>query len=492
LKLVGALLAALTEVPGAQQASGPPPPDPASQPAPPIERPEFREEAIGPAPGVETVGLGRSMALALDGNYALLAAADSLQRARLQHGDTLAQFYPKLTPSYRRSSDDSSFGVELSQKLPWTGGSIKGSAGLDRLPQDKAPLDRESDLSLTLTQPLLRGLGPNAAFFDLRNSRRAKIAQERAFELQKQRLLIQVAEAYYGVLLQRTLLGVARQSLRRNQALLRASEARLKVGLVSKLDVFRAELLAAQARESEVAALTSLQSALETFRFHLGLGPSTPLEPEAGVLPDDVRDSEEPLEVLVSRALADRLDLQEVRDQVDDARRAASLARQDLLPQLDLSLGFTRSGKSSTFSDAWNLADHRVSLSFSTSYPLETTASRTRAALAGIDVEVSRRNLRQSEQEVETEVRGAVRNLDHIRTSLELQRRAVEVAEQQYRLALLRYERGLASNFDVGEAEGYLVAARSALASLLKNHQVARLELLRATGSLDPNREFAP
>ena len=480
----------LTEAAGAQQA--PPAPDPAPPQAPPIERPEFRDEAIGPAPGAETVSLAQAVALAMGGNYTLLGAADRLERARLQHGDALAQFYPKLTPSYRRASDESSFELALSQKLPWTGGSLKGSAGFDRLPQDQVPLDRASDLSLTLTQPLLRGLGPSAAFFDLRNSRRAKIAQQRAFELQKQRLVIQVAEAYYGVLLQRALLGVARQSLKRNQALLTASDARLKVGLVSKLDVFRAELLAAQARESEVAALTSLQSAIETFRSHLGLAPSVDLEPEAGALPDDVGDDQEPLEALVSRAMTHRLDLQETRDQVEDARRTASLARQDLLPQVDLSLGYTRAGRSSSFSDAWNLADRRVSLSFSTSYPLETTATRTRAALAGIDVEVSRRNLRQREQEVEAEVRGAVRNLKHIRTSVDLQRRAVEVAVQQYRLALLRYERGLASNFDVGEAEGNLVAARSALASLLKSYQASRLELERATGTLDPDREFAP
>ncbi len=475
----------------AQPAFSPPPPDPPSQVAPPFDRSEFREEAIGPAPGAETLSLAQAVAQALEGNYTLLGRADERQRARLTYRDALAQFYPKLTPSYRRSSDDESFGLEISQKLPWTGGSIKGSAGFDKLPQDQAPLDRESDLSLTLTQPLLRGLGPSAAFFGLRNSRRAKLGQDRAFELQRQRVVVQVAQAYHGVLLQRTLLGVARQSLKRNQALLSASEARLKVGLVSKLDVFRAELLAAQARESEVAALTSLQTAIESFRSLLGLSPSTNLEPEAGALPDEVDEDQEPLEALVSRASAQRLDLQEARDQVEDARRAASLARQELLPQVDLSVDYTRTGRSSSFSDAWNLADHRLGLSVSTSYPLETTASRTRAALAGIDVEVSRRNLRQREQEVEAEVRSAVRDLSHIRTSIDLQQRAVEVAAQQYRLALLRYERGLASNFDVGEAEGNLVGTRSALASLLKNYQVARLELKRTTGALDPDREFA-
>ena len=44
------------------------------------------------------------------------------------------------------------------------------------------------------------------------------------------------------------LLAVARQSLARTSSLVRASEARLEVGLVSKLDVFRAQLQASQAQ----------------------------------------------------------------------------------------------------------------------------------------------------------------------------------------------------------------------------------------------------
>ena len=62
----------------------------------------------------------------------------------------------------------------------------------------------------------------------------------------------------------------------------------------------------------------------------------------------------------------------------------------------------------------------------------------------------------------------------------------MEVAAQQLRLSTLRYQRGLASNFDVVDAEGSLVLARSALVGLLTNYQVARADLLRATGMLDP------
>jgi outer membrane protein TolC len=64
------------------------------------------------------------------------------------------------------------------------------------------------------------------------------------------------------------------------------------------------------------------------------------------------------------------------------------------------------------------------------------------------------------------------------------------VARQQLRLATLRYQRGLASNFDVVDAESSLVLARSTLASLISRHRIARVELLRTTGQLDVDREF--
>ena len=97
----------------------------------------------------------------------------------------------------------------------------------------------------------------------------------------------------------------------------------------------------------------------------------------------------------------------------------------------------------------------------------------------------------QREWEVGSEVRGSVRDLAQIRRSVYLQKTAVEVAQQQHRLATLRYQRGLASNFDVVQAEESLTLARSALVTLLTSFQVARMDLDRVTGSLDVDVRFA-
>jgi outer membrane protein TolC len=154
-------------------------------------------------------------------------------------------------------------------------------------------------------------------------------------------------------------------------------------------------------------------------------------------------------------------------------------------------VGITELGFGTSFGSAFRTADRRVNVFVSTSYPLERSGDAANRAIANMAVEARRRGLRQRQLEVEAEVRAAVRELARIRKSIELQKKGVEVAEQQRRLATLRYQRGLASNFDVVDAEGSLVLARSALVSLLTSYQIAKVDLLRVTGVLDVDKEFA-
>jgi outer membrane protein TolC len=457
---------------------------------PPQQTPKPLEDRSLSAPPTVTVGLAQAVSIALERNFGLLTSVDQVKSARFAHGAARAEFYPKLTPRFFRASDESTVALDASQRLPWTGGTLEASATFKSLTPDDRPLSRSTDLRLVLTQPLLRGFGPNATYFELTNSRRTRQAQERAHELARQKLALEVTQAFYRVAQQRQLLEVARQSLERSRGLLQASEARLQVGLASKLDVFRAELQVAEAQASMVSFEAGLEAGLEQFRFLLGLGPSAAVEPELVVLDDEADESLEPVEALIARALERRIELHEARDEVDDARRSASLARQRLLPQLDVNLAVTRSGLGGSFSESLRAPDTRVDLSLTTSYPVERAADRANRAVAELTLEARERGRRLQELAIESDVRAAVRDLQRIRKSIELQRRGVDFAEQQHRLATLRYQRGLASNFDVVDAEGSLVRARTALVGLLTDRRVARIQLLRATGTLDLANEF--
>mgnify|MGYP003548365877 CR=1 FL=1 len=66
--------------------------------------------------------------------------------------------------------------------------SITASAGYRSALDDGTPFPRTSDARVVLTQPLLRGFGPNAAHYDVRNSRRGREGRERTFELTRQQV----------------------------------------------------------------------------------------------------------------------------------------------------------------------------------------------------------------------------------------------------------------------------------------------------------------
>jgi outer membrane protein len=475
---------------GTSDAQEPSPPEEGQAQAP-VAYPED-EIVVGPSAGAPTISVAAAVKAALENNFGLLSSGDSVASSRFRETAAAAQFHPKLTPRYQRAADSSLFGVEASQRVPWTGALVTASGTFRWLPTDQGGPPRSSDVRVSVSQPLLRGIGPTYTQFDLTNSRRARQAQERSFELARQRLALDVIAAFYQVVKQRQLLQVSRQSLERSLALATASEARLKVGLTSKLDMFRAQLQASQAQESMVQSGAALEGAQEQFRLLLGLGPSDPVEPEGVSLPEPEEGEFEPVEVLVARALERRIELKELRDQVDDARRNLSVARQNLLPQLDVGLGYSRVGFGSSLGDSVRLGDPRLDFFLTTSYPLERANDQASKAVAELDLAARERNLRQRELEVEAEVRAAVRSLERIRQSAELQRQGLDFAIQQHRLATLRYQRGLASNFDVVDAEGSLVSARSSLANLLTDHQVARVQLLRAVGTLDVDRELLP
>ena len=492
------MLVALCAAGGVFAQAPPPPPEPplpAGAPLPPEAalppEADVAERIVGPTEGAPTMSLAAAVRFALERNFALLDSVDAVNATRWQERAALGRFYPTVTPVFQRSDDRTVFGVDFAQALPWTGGTVSATGRYLSEPTVDAPFPKTSDLRLLLSQPLLRGVGPNATFFELTNARRAVQGQERSLALSRQRLAVEVAAAFYGVIAQRQLLDVAGQSLERTEALRKSSEARLQVGLASKLDVFRAELQAAQASDAMVRSRSALASALERFRGLLALPPDDPVEPEAAPLPD-ARVDFEPVEALVRRALDARLELAEARDQVSDAQRAASLAAQNLLPQLDLNVGVTQLGYGGSFGDAWTAGDRRVEVFLSASYPIQQSAQRATRAVARIEVGARERAVRQRELDVEQQVRQALRELDQIAQSVLLQRKAVEVAAQQRRLAVLRYQRGLGSNFDVVDAESSLVTSRSALVQLLTTYAVARLDLKRTTGTLDVDMEFAP
>ncbi|HEY7819183.1 MAG TPA: TolC family protein, partial [Vicinamibacteria bacterium] len=227
--------------------------------------------------GPRVLTLEEAVKLALIENLNLQSNADALQGSIIGEGLAESRFNFKITPSYARGFGESSLvdqglGLDVSKLLPfgttmtagvrsdWTGGEL-GNVNT-------------SLATFQVTQPLLRGFGKRTTEFDLENSRRSRTNSERSFSLARQRLAVDVVASYFDIVRQTGLVDVAEKSLERSRELLRASEARLEVGLASKLDVFRAELQVSQSEDAVIFRKEALELALDSFKFNLGLAPT--------------------------------------------------------------------------------------------------------------------------------------------------------------------------------------------------------------------------
>jgi outer membrane protein len=440
-----------------------------------------------------TLTLAEAVQLALVGNLNLMSSVDSLTSAEVSEGLARSRFGLKVTPSFARgfgpeSSFEQRYGLDVSKRLPF--GTTLTTSWRSDLAENELGNLASSNWGVTLTQPMLRGFGPRATQFDLVNAQRGRQASSRNLELARQRLAVDVVANYYNIVRQQGLVEVADKSRRRSEELLRASEARLKVGLASRLDVLRAELQLSQAEEALINRREALEQAMDNFKFSLGLGPEE--EVRLKIVEPDYQPVSLDLEELSRKALANRIELAEERDRVSDARRQVAVSRQNVLPQLDLNLRYSESGIGASLRNSLDFRVKAFDVFFSTSYALDHSSESAALAQSQIQLESRQRGVRLAEHNIQNEVRTAVRNVERIGKSILLQERNIDFAEKQHRLANLRYQRGLASNFDIIDAENNLIQARSNYVSLLADHHVALIQLKRVTGVLDLEQEFVP
>jgi outer membrane protein TolC len=449
--------------------------------------------ASGAQVGSRVLTLEDAVKLALVNNLNLLTSVDVVHGSQISENLAESRFNFKITPSYARgvgneSIVDQRLGLDVSKLLPF-GATVTGGVRSDWTGSELGNVNNTAVL-LGVTQPLLRGFGKRTTEFEVDNAKRNLQSAERNLDLARQRLAVDVVASYYNIVRQSGLVEVAEKSLARNRELLRASNARLEVGLASKLDVFRAELQLSQAEDALIFRKEALELALDAFKFNLGLAPGEAVSLE--MVEPDYQPVTLDIDALTALALGNRIEVREEMDRISDAERSLAVSRQNLLPELDLNLRYEERGIADSFYRSFDFRDRVFNVFLSTSYALDRSQENASYALSQIDVGARRRSLRLVQYNVANEVRASARNLERIGQSLVLQERNIDFAEKQLRLATLRYQRGLASNFDIIDAENNLIGARSNYVSLVSDYYVAQIELKRVTGTLDLEKEFAP
>jgi outer membrane protein TolC len=451
-----------------------------------------RPAAQEPTP---TLTVSQAVDEALARNDRVIDQHDTDERAGLEIRSARNAFEPKIVPNIRGSFGqtdvaDQTYRVDVSKRFA-TGTQIQGGLGTSTAQVPTLAGDLRyynTDTTVMITQPLLKGFGVavNRRALTSAEVHQANAARDRA--ILTQQITVDVASAYYRVVAQEALIQVSRQAFDRARQLRDASEAKLGAGLVSQLDVLRAQQLASQAQLQLFDAQGAAEDARDQLRFLMGRDSAASFA-VATDIPRVIDDL--PVEEAINRALTNRADLQSAVAEADDAARSIAYARNQLRPQVDVNFALTRRQTADAFWGSFGVDGFQFATFFTISSPVDRTPELIAYQNAFIDRDRQRRNVETLRRRIADDVRRQLRQRDRLVRNLAAVENTVELARREVEVARLRFERGLSNNLDVVTAETSLSTAESSRILALAELASGRLTLRATLGILDPRKDIA-
>lgn len=347
-------------------------------------------------------------------------------------------------------------------------------------------------LSFAITQPLLRGAGRSIVLEPLTQAERDAIYAIRSFERFKRELAVRIASDMYRVLQTRDQVDNARTNY---DSLVRSRErieALAEAGRTPQFQVDQAEQDELRARDRWVSQIQSYETALDRFKITLGLPPDAVIEIDptqaSSLAAQGIEIIEIDRELAVDYAIANRLDLANTRDSVEDAERRVNVTEDAL--QAALSIGFSANvDNEDNKLAALEFGDGSYLVTADLDLPFDRKSERNAYRSSIISLERARRTYEQAEDNVKFDVRAALRELASTEESYRIQLVALELAERRVESTELLQQAGRASTRDLLEAQEALLETQDGLTAALTDHTISRLELLRDMGLLYIDQE---
>jgi len=357
-----------------------------------------------------------------------------------------------------------------------------------------------SNLEFTFTQPLLRkfGLFPNRApiLIAQRNLNQARAI----FQGEVNDIILRTVGNYWNVVLARESLTVQRKSLEEAQKSYDHDKKALSLGALPPLDIYRSESQVASRRVGVIQAEYALKQAEDLFRQVIGAD----LDPAIRALDLQLTDQPEPLGDLpvtditttLTRALANRPELEATRQQLTSDELSIRLAHNNLKPDLELSGFYSgngvggnsvtagNTGLGTSLTQVFHFTYPAYGATLSLNLPLKNHSAEADLADAAVSRRRDQYQQRRTTQNITLEVSNAVHALEQAKLSMEASKVALDLAEKTLHADERKYELGAETVFFVLDAQTQLAQAELNLIQSQINFQIAVSQLDHATGDL--------
>ncbi|MBI3891452.1 MAG: TolC family protein [Candidatus Wallbacteria bacterium] len=322
-----------------------------------------------------------------------------------------------------------------------------------------------SNLAVSLTKPLLRNGGSEAATAGLAIARNS--VEQGLLRLKKQLIdtVGAVERQYWDLVFARQDREVKRFSLQAARELLAFNVARQQTGLGSDVQVVEAETTQSTRTDDLEVSGRVVQDAQEVLRHQLSLDSApagaelVPVQPPAD-LPSPIE-----LEAALREAFARRPDRLDALMELSNKNIRLAFLENQKLPKLDLVASYAQNGLAGGFGTALDEAAGAdfpgYTVVLQVEVPLERRTARGNYEQGKLEKRQALLGLKAVEDQIQEEVTRACRSLSTDLARVEVSRRGAALAARQLQAAEERYRQGLIANFDLLRFQQDLADARS-------------------------------
>jgi len=398
------------------------------------------------------------------------------------------RFATKIVPltrvGFTQGTGSQQIGLEF-RKQTETGTEIAYGAVGDRLDQDSDYVvenPKTARAYVRISQGLFRRWGKKYNLAELNIAELRAKEEEISSERDRQTLIFDTVQKYYALILAGQLQGKLEKALVRSREHFLFAQSRQAAGLVSKVDVYRAELAVLDLEKNLQNQQRQKSRALDAFRELLQI-------PEVSnvILAEKVTKMVPVIsESWEDELLDSRLDWQAHRVELEVSKIELEKAKQNLSPDLGLSFTLEQKGEGETTEEALNLDQTNWSVQLEMLSSLDTFNEKNILIRKKMEIAKLHRGGEAIRRRIKREADDAFFNLLTEEKNHQRSNRRLEQAEMALDLAAIRYEKGLSNNLDVLDAESSFSEAQLEISRSLIGYNIAAVNLAYSLGVLDP------
>lgn len=349
----------------------------------------------------------------------------------------------------------------ISQQL-WTGGKAKLSFDNKNISAITTSGTWQTEIGASVSQPLLKNFGREAAEIEINISRSSKFASLERFNSRLLATVAQVRTEYYKLYSLREERDSKKVSLELARKILAETQARVKAGVLPAMEVLSAEFGAVTREKDLIDAELAVNNQVDVLRLLLQV------DPAAGDLQTVDLPPRDRIEVSESEAIQKALNRPDIREQKRNLELNELLIRnqsQKLRPDLTLTASTQLTGLDSAYQrnlDKVLTFDYPVwSVGLNFIYPLGNGAAENDYRKSRLKSEQISLQLRSLEENTAKDVKAAIRGIEAGFKQIEVTDRGTRFAEERLKAFIRKNEVGLATTKDVLDVENDLDISRS-------------------------------